>query len=147
MLVWAASPTFSFAFWLQLGWKPFLCMLLLGLFFLYWFWMDPQKYLRLNNFSKYFIYCSPGWIYVASHFTVFLWDASCSCRWGSDVESMFEWWVNLLKEVLTCTLCLCIIFKEPCLKVGLFWNSFFTCMWRTFLFCGVWPVSVGYNIK
>lgn len=117
----------SFTSWLQLSWKPFACMLHVGDF--PHGGAGPSEILETEEFFQ--VFCMLHlWLNVCgvTHCIVCLLDASClSSRWDCDAESV---WVNLLnKKVLTYIQCICIICKDSCHKIGLFWNSFFTCMW------------------
>lgn len=140
MLGWVLSPTSQlYFFWLQLVKTRPLCA---ACRWLSSDWMGFEKCLRLEDFSRYFVRCRPGWIYVVSHtlrgmsagFKLLVLQLGLSVM----LNPCSEWWVNLLKKqvALTCTLHMRCFFKVPSIKNRFFFcNSFFIGMWPFGLCC------------
>lgn len=128
ILGWVLSPTSQlYFFWLQLVETRPLCA---ACRWLSSNWMGFEKCLRLEDFSRYFVRCRPGWIYVVSHtlrgmsagFKLLVLQLGLSVM----LNPCSEWWVNLLKKqvALTCTLHMRCFFKVPSIKNRFFLQQF-----------------------
>lgn len=140
-LDWVLSPTFQLNFfWLQLVETRPLCA---ACRWLSSNWMGFEKCFRLEDFSRYFVRCRPGWIYVVSH-TLHGMSAGLKLlvfQLGLSVmlNPCSEWWVNLLKKqvALTCTLHMRCFFKVPSIKNRFFLKQFLH--WHV----TIWPLQAS----